>query len=91
MRFTMSAMSTPRSEVMSIFKKLGYSVKSEQLEVITGILRRDVFVVLPTGFGKSLCFQCLPLLYDRIFPKEANSIIVVVTPLTAIMKDQVRK
>ncbi len=56
MRFTMSAMSTARSEVMSIFEKLGYSVKSEQLEVITGILRRDVFVVLPTGFGKSLCF-----------------------------------
>ncbi len=86
----MSAMSTARSEVMSIFEKLGYLVKSEQLEVITGILRRDVFVVLPTGFGKSLCFQCLPLLYDRLFP-EANSIIVVVTPLTVIMKDQVRK
>ncbi len=90
MRFTMSAMSTARSEVMSIFEKLGYSVKSEQLEVITGILRRDVFVVLPTGFGKSLCFQCLPLLYDRLFPEEANSIIIVVTPLTAIVKDQVR-
>ncbi len=83
----MSAMSTARSEVMSIFEKLGYSVKSEQLEVITGILPRDVFVVLPTGFGKSLCFQCLPLLYDRLFPEEANSIIIVITPLTAIMKD----
>ncbi len=88
----MSAMSTARSEVMSIFEKLGYSVKLEQLKVITGILRRDVFVVLPTGFWKSLCFQCLPLLYDRLFPEEANSIIiVVVTPLTAIIKDQVRK
>ncbi len=90
MHFTMSAMSTARSEVMSILK-LGYPVKSEQLVVITGILRRDVFVVLPTGFGKSLCFQSLPLLYDRLFPEEANSIIIVVTPLTAIKKHQVRK
>ena len=90
MRPAMSAMSAARSEVLSIFQNLGYMAKPEQLEVITGILQRDVFVILPTGFGKSLCFQCLPLLYDKLFPGEANSIIVVVTPLTAIMKDQAR-
>ena len=54
-----------------------------QLRVVGGILKRVVFVVLPTGFGKSACYQCLPLLYGPL------SIVVVVTPLTAIMKDQV--
>ncbi len=58
-------------------------MKSEQLEVITGILRRDVFVVLPTGL-----FPVFASTIDRLFPEETNSIIIVVTPLTAIMKDQ---
>ena len=83
-------MSAKAEEVISsIFQRLGFPVvKREQLRVIIGILEWDVFVMLPTGFGKSLCFQCLPLLYDQLFPNEAHSIILVVTPLTAIMKDQ---
>ena len=81
---------TPQEVIHSVFQQLGFStVKPEQLQVVTGILERDVFVILPTGFGKSLCFQCLPLLYDRLLPSDASSIILVVTPLTAIMKDQV--
>jgi len=42
---------------------LGYSsLKEEQLKVVTAFLEgRDVFTVLPTGYGKSLCFGCLPL------------------------------
>ena len=87
-RHTMSAKAEKVSS--SIFQRLGFPVvKREQVRVIIGILERDVFVMLPTGFGKSLCFQCLPLLYDQLFPNEAHSIfILVVTPLTAIMKDQ---
>lgn len=71
--------------ISKAFGDLGLpSVKPEQLEVVAGFLKRDVFVVLPTGFGKSACYQCLPLVYD------ANpTIVLVVTPLTAIMKDQV--
>ena len=69
---------------------LGYAtMKPEQLQVVSGVLRgRDVFGILPTGFGKSLCFACLPSVYDQLFPSSDPSIVVVVTPLTAIMKDQ---
>ena len=43
-------------------QRLGYStMKPEQLQVVSGIVSgRDVFAVLPTGFGKSLCYACPP-------------------------------
>ena len=53
-----------------------------QLEAIqAGLEGRDSLVVLPTGGGKSLCFQVPPLVAGRLD--------VVVSPLIALMKDQV--
>ena len=50
----------------------------------------DVFAVLPTGYRKSLCYTCLPVAFDLMNENE-GSIVVVFTPLTAIMKDKVNQ
>ena len=44
-----------------------------------------------TGFGKTLCYACLPLVFDKLtWTKEVNpSIVLVLTPLNATMRDQV--
>ena len=45
---------------------------------------RDVLAILPTGGGKSVCFQVPVLMQD-------SGLALVVTPLIALMKDQVRQ
>lgn len=64
-------------------KYLGYeNFRTNQLEIINTILSgNDCLVIMPTGGGKSICFQ-LPALQ---FPK----VTVVISPLIALMKDQV--
>jgi len=54
-----------------------------QLETIACVLRgEDVLTILPTGGGKSLCYQLPALLADR-------GTTLVISPLIALMKDQV--
>uniref|UniRef100_A0A1X7UG53 DNA 3'-5' helicase n=1 Tax=Amphimedon queenslandica TaxID=400682 RepID=A0A1X7UG53_AMPQE len=73
--------------------EIGYDrLKAEQMQVISKFVEgNDVFAMLPTGFGKSLCYLCLPIVFDMLqdnFRQEDLSIIVIVTPLTALIKDQ---
>jgi len=50
--------------------------------------KSDVFVNLPTGFGKSLVFQALPIVYSCVDPTREKNIVLVVSPLINLMKDQ---
>lgn len=57
--------------------------RSGQEELIADILKRqDVLGIMPTGAGKSLCFQIPALMFDGIT--------LIISPLISLMKDQVR-
>ena len=74
-------------------EKVGCSsvaLKCEQLLCIKHIYERnDVFLWLPTGFGKSLCYEVLPFVFDDKLGRS-NSVVIVVSPLISLMLDQVR-
>ena len=51
--------------------------------------KHDVFIWLPTGYGKSLCYELLPYVFDHKLDTD-RSVVLVVSPLISLMIDQVR-
>ncbi len=83
------------ASILRATQKLGYaSPTSDQLSAVKEFVRgKDVFVSLPTGAGKSLCFVMLPLVFDDLLSstETEGALVLVISPLNALMRDQVKK
>ncbi len=70
------------SELKNLFPYSGF-VHSQEKIVQAGIDKKSVLAIMPTGSGKSLCYQ---------FPaKRSKNLVLVVSPLIALMQDQEKK
>ena len=83
------------SSLEAVLPKFGVAELREQqkLALLHLISGKDVFVNLPTGFGKSLIYQLAPSVVEemsRLGGKIRSAIILVISPLVSLMKDQVQ-
>ncbi|XP_044175352.1 putative ATP-dependent DNA helicase Q1 [Acropora millepora] len=72
-------------------------LKEKQYEVLKSVVidNKDVWAVLPTGYGKSLIHQLLAPIYNFMdfagSPGDKKSMIIVISPLNALIRDQIVK
>ena len=69
----------------------GYSeFRSPQGEIIDHVLQgKHSLIIMPTGSGKSLCFQIPAILFAANRDDSSHPLTLVLSPLIALMKDQV--
>ena len=67
-------------------------IKPDQKLALTAYFkeRKNVYYSAPTGHGKSLVFQTIPMIYDHMIDTAFGcSILLAICPLTSLMQDQV--
>jgi len=75
----------------SCVKQEGLSLKDQQVEAVKLLSEgKDVFMWLLTGYGKSICYQLLPFVFDVKLgrtnaPLVARSVVLVILPLCLIV------
>ena len=81
--------------ISSSIGRFGHTVlRAAQAEAVTKVLEgHDVFVSVPTGYGKSLVYQLLPFCVEEILKRAGREVsltpcVLVLSPLTALMSDQ---
>lgn len=71
------------------------TLKDKQILRIVIVEKKNALSVLPTGFGMSLVYELMAPFADFMDygfrPTEANSIVLLVSPLNALIRDQVTK
>ncbi|MBF2051982.1 MAG: ATP-dependent DNA helicase RecQ [Candidatus Sericytochromatia bacterium] len=71
------------THILSDYWGPDFQLRGQQPEIVSALLnRRDVLALLPTGEGKSLCFQLAGL--------TLKGLTLVISPLVALMQDQVQ-
>lgn len=83
------------TSLRNVLPKFGLAdLKYEQKQALFYLVcGNDVFVNCPTGFGKSLIYQLAPFVVEEISRKEGKSrsaIVLVISPLVSLIKDQVK-
>jgi RecQ family ATP-dependent DNA helicase len=73
-----------QDKIIETFNKYyhGKTIKPLQYEIVKSIMeKKDTMGILPTGYGKSVCYQ-LPYLLNP------NKVVIVISPLISLMEDQ---
>ena len=68
-------------EIAKTYYNITQFRKSQEIIINRTIAKKNSLVIMPTGMGKSLCFQIPALIFDNLT--------VVISPLISLMKDQV--
>ncbi len=87
---TVTVDTTVESCLEEIFAETKIKLKPKQTEAIRNVYNgKDTLCILPTSFGKSLIYQCLPKLFSMMESTQPDPTVVVISPYVALMQNQV--